>query len=243
MIRHRSTRCARRCARRPVHSTCAPPPHTSPSLQSLLVRRVAAAQHATGPRVSVCMFAAGFCSNGAQKQAIIANKRKVEQQPRIMDARRRKAASSSEVCDECDLTDDRGARSLTACASVPVANASRTCFPTGQEPPVEVLQTLLAASDRAADARHPRDAKHGHESRTEHLEVATRFSSGLIFRLIRLHTVTKKCVHTVGPRSRFTVRETGRGDYTEKLLIFSWFPWPQKGARRGCAAPCARSST
>ena len=113
-----------------------------------------------------------------------------------MDARRRKAASSSEVCDECDLTDDRGARSLTACASVPVANASRTCFPTGQEPPVEVLQTLLAASDRAADARHPRDAKHGHESRTEHLEVATRFSSGLIFRLIRLHTVTKKCVYT-----------------------------------------------
>ena len=109
------------------------------------------------------MFAAGLCSNGAQKQAIIANKRKVEQQPRIMDARRRKAASSSEVCDECDLTDDRGARSLTACASVPVANASRTCFPTGQEPPVEVLQTLLAASDRAADARHPRDAKHGHE--------------------------------------------------------------------------------
>ena len=146
----------------------------------------------------MCMFAAGLCSNGAQKQAIIANKRKVEQQPRIMDARRRKAASSSEVCDECDLTDDRGARSLTACASVPVANASRTCFPTGQEPPVEVLQTLLAASDRAADARHPRDAKHGHESRTEHLEVATRFSSGLIFRLIRLHTVTKKCVHTVG---------------------------------------------
>ena len=90
-------------------------------------------------------------------------KRIMEQQPRIMDARRRKAASSSEVCDECDLTDDRGARSLTACASVPVANASRTCFPTGQEPPVEVLQTLLAASDRAADARHPRDAKHGHE--------------------------------------------------------------------------------
>ena len=124
-------------------------------------------------------------------------KRIMEQQPRIINARRRKAASSSEVCDECDLTDDRGARSLTACASVPVANASRTCFPTGQEPPVEVLQTLLAASDRAADARHPRDAKHGHESRTEHLEVATRFSSGLIFRLIRLHTVTKKCVHTV----------------------------------------------
>ena len=28
---------------------------------------------------------------------------------------------------------------------------------------MEVLQTLLAASDRAADARHPRDAKHGHE--------------------------------------------------------------------------------
>ena len=165
-------------------------------LQSLLVRRVAAAQHGTGPSVSMCMFAAGLCSNGAQKQSIIANKRKVEQQPRIMDATRRKAASSSEVCDECDLTDDRGARSLTACASVPVANASRTCFPTGQEPPVEVLQTLLAASDRAADARHPRDAKHGHESRTEHLEVATRFSSGLIFRLIRLHTVTKKCVHT-----------------------------------------------
>ena len=134
---------------------------------------------------------------GRKSRQAIANKRKVEQQPRIMDARRRKAASSSEVCDECDLTDDRGARSFTACASVPVANASRTCFPTGQEPPVEVLQTLLAASDRAADARHPRDAKHGHESRTEHLEVATRFSSGLIFRLIRLHTVTKKCVHTV----------------------------------------------
>ena len=132
----------------------------------------------------------------------------MEQQPRILDARRRKAASSSEVCDECDLTDDRGARSLTACASVPVANASRTCFPTGQEPPVEVLQTLLAASDRAADARHPRDAKHGHESRTEHLEVATRFSSGLIFRLIRLHTVTKKCVHTrrsCGRGCRFAV--------------------------------------
>ena len=170
-------------------------------------------------------------------------KRIMEQQPRIMDARRRKAASSSEVCDECDLTDVRGARAFTACASVPVANASRTCFPTGQEPPdktgaardasaankrarraadqphtadtpspceqlmarlndasvrcaiddvnvpsssagqpapVEVLQTLLAASDRAADARHPRDAKHGqgrdarpvgrsHLSRTEHL--------------------------------------------------------------------------
>ena len=128
-------------------------------------------------------------------------KRIMEQQPRIINARRRKAASSSEVCDECDLTDDRGARSLTACASVPVANASRTCFPTGQEPPVEVLQTLLAASDRAADARHPRDAKHGHESRTEHLEVATRFSSGLIFRLIRLHTVTKNekvCTHRTG---------------------------------------------
>ena len=117
---------------------------------------------------------------GRKSRQAIANKRKVEQQPRIMDARRRKAASSSEVCDECDLTDDRGARSLTACASVPVANASRTCFPTGQEPPVEVLQTLLAASDRAADARHPRDAKHGqgrdarpvgrsHLSRTEHL--------------------------------------------------------------------------
>ena len=132
-------------------------------------------------------------------------KRIMEQQPRIINARRRKAASSSEVCDECDLTDDRGARSLTACASVPVANASRTCFPTGQEPPVEVLQTLLAASDRAADARHPRDAKHGHESRTEHLEVATRFSSGLIFRLIRLHTVTKKCVHTVGRGCRLSV--------------------------------------
>ena len=130
-------------------------------------------------------------------------KRIMEQQPRIINARRRKAASSSEVCDECDLTDDRGARSLTACASVPVANASRTCFPTGQEPPVEVLQTLLAASDRAADARHPRDAKHGHESRTEHLEVATRFSSGLIFRLIRLHTVTKNekvCTHRTAVR-------------------------------------------
>ena len=151
------------------------------------------------PLVRGCLCAClpqDFVQIGRKSRQAIANKRKVEQQPRILDARRRKAASSSEVCDECDLTDDRGARSLTACASVPVANASRTCFPTGQEPPVEVLQTLLAASDRAADARHPRDAKHGHESRTEHLEVATRFSSGLIFRLIRLHTVTKKCVHT-----------------------------------------------
>ena len=145
-------------------------------------------------------------------------KRIMEQQPRIINARRRKAASSSEVCDECDLTDDRGARSLTACASVPVANASRTCFPTGQEPPVEVLQTLLAASDRAADARHPRDAKHGHESRTEHLEVATRFSSGLIFRLIRLHTVTKKCVHTVG---RVEVAGVVSLRYTVRIVLLS----------------------
>ena len=120
------------------------------------------------------MFAAGFCSNGAQKQAIIANKRKVEQQPRIMDARRRKAASSSEVCDECDLTDDRGARSLTACASVPVANASRTCFPTGQEPPVEVLHAADAA--RRIGSRCGRTPPSRREARPREQNRASRSS-------------------------------------------------------------------
>ena len=175
------------------------------------------------PLVRVCPCAClpqKYDSMGRKSSRQKQCKRIMEQQPRIINARRRKAASSSEVCDECDLTDDRGARSLTACASVPVANASRTCFPTGQEPPVEVLQTLLAASDRAADARHPRDAKHGHESRTEHLEVATRFSSGLIFRLIRLHTVTKKCVHTA--RSRFAGRLSQFTDCTALRLSIGW---------------------
>ena len=135
-------------------------------------------------------------------------KRIMEQQPRIINARRRKAASSSEVCDECDLTDDRGARSLTACASVPVANASRTCFPTGQEPPVEVLQTLVAA--RRIGSRCGRTPPSRREARPrtrcptrgtltpeQNRASISSYAVFLIFRLIRLHSNQNAKVCTV----------------------------------------------
>ena len=121
---------------------------------------------------------------GAARDALAANKRA------------RRAADEPHTADTPSPCEQLMARRNDASVRCAIDDVNVPSSSAGQPAPVEVLQTLLAASDRAADARHPRDAKHGHESRTEHLEVATRFSSGLIFRLIRLHTVTKKCVHT-----------------------------------------------
>ena len=110
--------------------------------------------------------------------------------------RARRAADEPHTADTPSPCEQLMARLNDASVRCAIDDVNVPSSSAGQPAPVEVLQTLLAASDRAADARHPRDAKHGHESRTEHLEIATRFSSGLVFRLIRLHTVTKKCVYT-----------------------------------------------
>ena len=130
---------------------------------------------------------------GAARDALAANKRA------------RRAADEPHTADTPSPCEQLMARLNDASVRCAIDDVNVPSSSAGQPAPVEVLQTLLAASDRAADARHPRDAKHDLESRTEHLEVATRFSSGLIFRLIRLHTVTKKCLHTVGRGCRLSV--------------------------------------
>ena len=196
MVCHRSTRCARRRARRPVHSTRAPPPRTAPAAKHIssqardriapltLTWRSSSLYAQLNGRNSRKMPKKSKNRTGAARDALAANKRA------------RRAADEPHTADTPSPCEQLIARLNDASVRCAIDDVNVPSSSAGQPAPVEVLQTLLAASDRAADARHPRDAKHGHESRTEHLEVATRFSSGLIFRLIRLHTVTKKCVHT-----------------------------------------------
>ena len=134
VVCHRSTRCARRRARRPVHSTRALPPRTAPAAKHIssqardriapltLAWRSSSLCAQLNRRISRKMPKKSKNKTGAARDALAANKRA------------RRAAD----------------------------------------------EPLLAASNRAADARHPRDAKHGqgrdarpvgrsHLSRTEHL--------------------------------------------------------------------------
>ena len=117
VVCHRSTRCARRRARRPVHSTRAPPPRTAP-----------AAKHISSQardRIAPLTLAWRSSSLCAQLNRRISRKMPKKSKNRTGAARDALAANK---------------------------RARRAA----DEP-------LLAASNRAADARHPRDAKHGHE--------------------------------------------------------------------------------
>ena len=96
--------------------------------------------------------------------------------------RARRAADEPHTADTPSPCEQLMARLNDASVRCAIDDVNVPSSSAGQPAPVEVLQTLLAASDRAADARHPRDAKHGqgrdarpvgrsHLSRTEHLEV------------------------------------------------------------------------
>ena len=105
---------------------------------------------------------------GAARDALAANKRA------------RRAADEPHTADTPSPCEQLIARLNDASVRCAIDDVNVPSSSAGQPAPVEVLQTLLAASDRAADARHPRDAKHGqgrdarpvgrsHLSRTEHL--------------------------------------------------------------------------
>ena len=101
---------------------------------------------------------------GRKSRQAIANKRKVEQQPRILDARRRKAASSSEVCDV-----QRGGDRVQCAGAAARRRRSRAHRPTahaaggvGAEPRV--------GAHVCPGGRDARPVGRSHLSRTEHLE-------------------------------------------------------------------------
>ena len=88
---------------------------------------------------------------GAARDALAANKRA------------RRAADEPHTADTPSPCEQLMARLNDASVRCAIDDVNVPSSSAGQPAPVEVLQTLLAASDRAADARHPRDAKHGHE--------------------------------------------------------------------------------
>ena len=112
-----STRCARRRARRPVHSTRAPPPRTAP-----------AAKHISSQaRDRIAPLTLTWRSSSLYAQLNGRNSRKMP----------KKSKNKTGAATNASAANKRARRAA-------------------DEP-------LLAASNRAADARHPRDAKHGHE--------------------------------------------------------------------------------
>ena len=180
VVCHRSTRCARRRARRPVHSTRALPPRTAPAAKHIssqardriapltLTWRSSSLYAQLNGRNSRKMPKKSKNKTGAARDALAANKRA------------RRAADEPHTADTPSPCEQLMARLNDASVRCAIDDVNVPSSSAGQPAPVEVLQTLLAASDRAADARHPRDAKHGqgrdarpvgrsHLSRTEHL--------------------------------------------------------------------------
>ena len=117
---------------------------------------------------------------GAARDALAANKRA------------RRAADEPHTADTPSPCEQLMARLNDASVRCAIDDVNVPSSSAGQPAPVEVLQTLLAASDRAADARHARPRTRcptrGTLTPEQNRASISSYAVFLIFRLIRLHT-------------------------------------------------------